>query len=76
MVLVEGDIRKGKKFYLHKVKSTGFKEMPKGSHQWVLFSKVKPIEILELNVDDYKHLVRKANKKDKEYYYSLIGKFA
>lgn len=76
LVLFEGDIRKGKKFYLHKLPSTSFKEMPEGSHQWVSFKPVKPIEIQELNVDDYKHLVRKASKKDKERYFSMIGKFS
>lgn len=75
LVLIEGNIRTGKKFYLHKVKSIGFKEMPKESHQWISFNNVKPIEILELCVNDYKHLVRKAKKKDKEYYYRIIGKF-
>ncbi|MFH1376052.1 MAG: hypothetical protein ABIH25_00280 [Candidatus Woesearchaeota archaeon] len=75
IVLIEGDIRKGKKFYLYKLKNKGFKEMPKKSHQWVSFKEIKPLKIEELNVDDYLHLIRKANKKDKEYYFSLIGKF-
>jgi hypothetical protein len=76
LVLIEGSIRTGKKFYLYKLHKTNFKETPKGSHQWVSIKSIKPIEILELNVDDYKHLVRKANKKDKENYLSMIGKFS
>ncbi|MBR9678866.1 MAG: hypothetical protein GON13_01215 [Nanoarchaeota archaeon] len=75
LVLIEGNIRIGKKFYLHRIKSENFKEMPKNSHQWFSHKEIKPAEIIELKVDDYKHLVRKASKKDKEYYYSMIGKF-
>lgn len=72
MVVIDGDIRKGKSFYLYKLSSKGFREAPKGSHQWVCFEKVRPIEIQKLKVDDYKHLFRKATEKDKTYFESLI----
>ncbi|MCK4670253.1 MAG: hypothetical protein KAT43_03540 [Nanoarchaeota archaeon] len=75
MVLINGNIRKGKTFYLYKLSSRGFTEAPKGSHQWINLKEVKPIEMQELKVDDYKHLCRKATKKDKEFFESLIGKF-
>lgn len=76
LVLIEGDIRKGKQFYLHKLQNRNFKEMPKNSHQWVSFKPVKPIEIQKLKVDDYSHLARKANKNDKEKYRSMLGRFS
>ena len=76
MVIISGWIRTGKKLYLHKLSSRGFKEQPKGSHQWVKEKEAKPLEIIELNVNDYKHLCRKANKKDIEYFKSCLGMFS
>jgi len=73
MVIINGWIRTGEKLYLHKLSSRGFKESPKGSHQWLKEKEIKPIKILELNVNDYKHLCRKATKKDIEYFKSMIG---
>lgn len=72
MVLYDGKIRNGQKLYLHKLprKNESGEDMftPGGadyefySKPWV--SEIKPTEIMELNVDDYLHLIRKANKKD------------
>jgi hypothetical protein len=76
MVLINGEIRNGKVFYLYKLLNKNFKEMPEGSHQWVSLKSEKPIEVIELNVDDYKHLVRVATKKDIDLFNSLIGKFS
>ncbi|MBR9682516.1 MAG: hypothetical protein GOV02_02480 [Candidatus Aenigmarchaeota archaeon] len=76
MVIISGKLRKGKKFYLYKLNRKGFKEMPKESHQWVCLEEIKPLEIIELNVDDYIYLCRKATKKDKELFQSLISKFS
>lgn len=76
MVIIKGRIRKGKKFYLYKLNTKGFREAPKGSHQWMSLKEVNPIEILELRVNDYLHLCRRATKKDKQYYQSLTGRFS
>jgi hypothetical protein len=75
MVVINGEIRKGESFYLYKISSKDFTEKPKNSHQWFSFKKVKPLEILKLEVDDYNYLTRKATKKDIKYYKSIIGKF-
>jgi len=76
MVILDGDIRRGEYGYLHKLDSKDFKELPEGSHQWVCMKEVKPIEIIKIKVDDYEHLTRKASKKDKEYFKSMISKFS
>lgn len=76
MVIIKGGIRKGKYFYLYKLSSKGFTEMPKYSCQWVCLKEVKPFKVLKLKVNDYEHLTRKATKKDIKYYNSIVGKFS
>ena len=55
-----------KYFYLYTLPSDTFKEIPKGSTQWVSFKPVKPIKIERLRVSDYIHLIRKATKKEED----------
>ena len=51
MVIINGNIRKGKHFYLYKLSSRCFKEMPRGSHQWLSFEKIIPKKIIKLKVE-------------------------
>lgn len=76
MVIIGGWIRTGEKLYLYKLSSRGFKEAPSGSHQWLIQKEVKPLKTIELNVDDYSYLCRKATEKDIEYFKSCIGMFS
>lgn len=72
MVLYKGKIRNGEKIYLHKLpmKDESGKDMFTPSNTDHEFysnpgvKEIKPLEIIELDVDDYVHLIRKANKKD------------
>lgn len=75
MILIKGDIRKGEKMYLYKLDKKDFEKCKGISHQFFSLKVVKPIEVNELNVNDYKSLYRRATKKDKEYFNSLVGRF-
>lgn len=55
-----------KYFYLYTLPSDTFKEIPKGSTQWVSLEPVKPIKIERLRVSDYIHLIRKATRKEEK----------
>ena len=50
-------------FYLYTFSSKKFKEIPKGSAQWVSFKTVKPIKIEKLPVRKYIHWVKKNEKQ-------------
>ena len=63
MVFVRGHPNFGGKGYLYKLLSKGFHHV--GGNQWVSESQVKPIDIIEINVDDYLHLFRYAIKQEK-----------
>ena len=55
---------KQKQIFLYIIPSKTFRNIPRGSPQWVSFKPVKPYKILTLRVKDYTHLIRKANKKE------------
>jgi hypothetical protein len=55
-------------FYLYSLPSKTFKNIPKGSNQWISLKPVKPLKVEKLPVKDYIHLIRKATKKEKEEY--------
>lgn len=46
-------------FYLYELPSTNFKNIPRGSPQWVSSKPVKPIKIEKLKVKDYIHFINK-----------------
>ena len=76
IVLINGKIRENKKFYLYMLNSENFEEKPIGSGQWVSFKEIVPIEIQELNTNDYLHLARYANKEDIIKYEKIRGMFS
>lgn len=75
LVIIKGKIRLRKKFYLYKLNKKDFRKSKGILHQYSSQKEVIPAEIIELNVDDYTDYCRKATKKDKETYKSLIGRF-
>jgi hypothetical protein len=64
MIFCKGHPDFGGKGYLYKVSSEGF-TYTRGT-QWVNPSPVIPIEITEINVDDYLHLFRYATEEEKQ----------
>lgn len=54
----------GGRGYIYKLPVKGFTFT--GGTQWVGFSPVKPLEITEINVDDYLHLFRYATAEEKK----------
>lgn len=66
MILYKGDIRKGEKAYLHKLPKNLF--VPGGA-AGEYYSKpdvkgIKPLEVHEVPVDDYIHLIRQPTQQD------------
>ena len=64
-VIYGGSIKQNH-FYLYTLSSKNFKNIPKGSPQWISSKSVKPIKVEKLLVKDYIYLVRKATKEEKE----------
>ncbi len=56
-------------FYLYTFSSKNFKNIPKGSTQWISSKPVKPLKIEKMRIKDYLHLIRKATKKEKEEWF-------
>lgn len=63
MVFVRGHPNFGGKGYLYKLSSKGFRHV--GGDQWVCDHPVKPIEVIEVNVDDNLHLFRYATEQER-----------
>lgn len=61
-----GGVPKQKYIYLYTLPLRTFKNIPRGSLQWVSREAVKPKKVERLLVKDYIHLIRKATKKEKE----------
>ncbi len=55
--------------YLYILPSDTFENRPRGSHQWVSLTPVKPAKLEKLLVKDYIHLVRKATEKEKKEFF-------
>ena len=64
--VIYGGTPKQKFFYLYTLPSKTFKNIPKGSFQWVSHKPVKPVKIERFSVKNYLHLIRRATKKEKE----------
>jgi len=62
MVFIHGSPNWGSTGYLHKLSYEGFKEVCNG--QFVCTTHVIPLEIIEIKVDDYKHLSRNATLEE------------
>jgi len=54
----------GKKGYVYKVATEGFRKI--SQNQWVSKRPIKPLEIIEIAVDDYLGMVRYATKKERK----------
>lgn len=63
MTFIRGHPKFGCKGYLYKLSSRGFHHV--GGDQWVCENPVKPIKIIEINVNDYLHLFRYATPKER-----------
>ena len=63
MIYVHGYPDLGGKGYLYTLSSEKFERVD--NLQWVCREPVKPLEILEINVDDYAHLFRYATEEEK-----------
>lgn len=69
VVFMKGHPNFSGKGYLYKMTSEGFTHAI-GS-QWICPNPVKPVEILEINVDDYLHLFRYATDDDRQEFERL-----
>jgi len=65
IVLFKGNIRRGRKVYLHVVPSNTFQKTST-KHEWYSKDSVRPVKVVEVNVNDYLHLMRLPTKKDLE----------
>ncbi|UCD21118.1 MAG: hypothetical protein JSW08_01055 [archaeon] len=65
---------KNKYVYLHTLPKKTFKNIPKGTAQFVSFKPVKPIKTERIKISDYLHLVRKATKEEKKKWRQKYGK--
>ena len=63
MVFVQGHPNFGGKGYLYTVSSQGFEHV--GGEVWICQNPVTPVEVLEINVDDYLRLFRYATEEEK-----------
>lgn len=63
MVFVRGHPNFGGKGYLYKLSAKGFRHV--GVDQWVCNHPIKPLEIIEINVNDYLHLYRYATAQER-----------
>lgn len=54
----------GKKGYVYRMATKGFKEI--SPNQWVSKKSVKPLEVTEIAVDDYLHMVRYASENERK----------
>jgi hypothetical protein len=63
MVYIQGHPNFGGKGYLYAVLSEGFEHV--AGEIWICRESVTPLEILEINVDDYLHLFRYATEEEK-----------
>lgn len=64
MIFHKGHPNFGGKGYVYRLSSKGF--LPVGGIQWVNPSPVKPLEVTEINVDDYLFLFRYATEEEKQ----------
>ncbi len=73
MIFIQGRPNLGGRGYLYKMSSEGFEQVDE--LQWVCRESVKPLEVLEINVDDYPHLYQLATDVEKnEIQGQLSGK--
>ncbi len=72
MIFIQGRPNLGGKGYLYTVSSEGFEQVDE--LQWVCRESVKPLEVLEINVDDYSHLYRFATDAEKNEMQGQLGK--
>lgn len=63
MLFLEGRPNLGGKGYLYTVLADEFE--PLDAVQWICRHPVKPLEVVEINVDDYVHLFRYATEEEK-----------
>ena len=56
-------------FWLYTLPSATFESRPRGSHQYVSLTPVKPEKIERLAVKDYIHLVRRATEEEKKEWF-------
>ena len=64
MIFQKGTPNYGKKGYLYVLDKGDFQHVM--GTQWVCFHKVKPIEIIEIEVNDYLHLCRVIEKEESD----------
>jgi len=55
--------------YLYKLPSESFKQQEDGGDQWYSDKPVKPTQVERLKIEDYLHLVRKANDKETKQFF-------
>jgi len=60
---------KQKYIYLYTLPSKTFKNLPKGTAQWVSMEPVKPIKIEKLLVDKNIHLIRRPTQEEKKEFF-------
>jgi len=56
-------------FWLYILQSKKFESRPRGSHQYISLTPVKPEKIERLAVKDYIHLVRRATEEEKKKWF-------
>jgi hypothetical protein len=76
LVVISGEIRKGKEIYLYKLPAETFRNtgVPSDRPEWVSMEPVQPCAVEVVKVNDYVHLVRFATKEDIEFYKKHGGK--
>ena len=66
--------RFNKYFYVYTFDAKDFKNIPKGSEQYMCAKKVKPVKVERFLVKDYLKWIRPANKKEMERFQELLKK--
>lgn len=70
-IIYKGKTRK-KNFYVYTFKSDKFRNLPRGSHQYICLERIKPIKKEKFLVKDYLKWIRQATEKEKEGVRKLI----
>lgn len=69
MIFFRGHPNYGGKGYLYVLSSDTFRHT--GGNEWASPVPVKPLEVIEIEVDDYLHLCRYATKEEKREYFTM-----
>lgn len=71
---IYGNYPKQRYIYVYYLPIETFKKTQIDKHQFVSLVAVKPIKTEKLKVTDYTHLIRKATKKETDYWIKKYGK--